>query len=84
MVLASSSQRETLSRLLPLVVDTDQTAGSAGKTNNAIVELGPGQGGRGNDNVAQIGRQLEMAGSALPMILTSQQTEFLPVMQMKK
>ena len=53
-----------LRRLLPLGVDTQQTAHDTGKTNDAVVKGGPAQGGHGHSDVAKIGDELSLAGGA--------------------
>ena len=54
-----------LGSLLPLQVDTDQTAEGTSKTDEAVVEAGPAESGGGNCKIAKIGQELKLAGSAL-------------------
>ena len=57
-------------RLLPLRVDSDQTADGAGQAHKAVVERGPCQRRGGNGQVAEVGEELKLAGGSLAMGLS--------------
>lgn len=61
-------RRVRLRRLLPLGVYTNQTAYGASETNNAVVKIGPRQGGGGDGQVAEVGKELEAATSAFTIV----------------
>lgn len=55
-----------LSSLLPLGVDTDNTAQGTSKTDDAVIEEGnPSETGDGNEDIAKIAEELLLGGSAL-------------------
>lgn len=54
-----------LGSLSPLVVDANGTAESTGKTNEAIVEVGPAEAGGGDGEIGKVRQELELAGSTL-------------------
>lgn len=47
-----------LCRLLPLVIDTDQTADGTSKADEAVIELGPSESGGRYREIAEIGEEL--------------------------
>ena len=50
-----------LGNLPPLGKQADDAARGAGQANNTVVEVDPGEGGRGDGQVADIGEQLLVA-----------------------
>jgi hypothetical protein len=61
-----------LSRLLPLSVDTDDTAQGTSKADDAVIEEGnPSETGDRDEDIAKIAEELLLGGSALTEVYVS-------------
>lgn len=59
-------QSADLSSLLPLAVDTDQTADSSGQTDEAVIQVSKSKSSKGDSDIAEIREELEVKCRTLP------------------
>lgn len=58
----------SLSSLLPRAVEADQAAESAGKTDDSVVEVEEAETAAGNGDIAQVGDELELSSTSVPVL----------------